>query len=424
MIDRGITGAINTQGNNNKNFVTKEEFSVFKDKFISARVTNIVYDDNSPNFETLGSWNAIGTIEFEIVNYQTGKGLSIGFARPYFGNLKQYPLVNEIVFLFRLPGNELNITSNSEDYYYINPISIWNHPHHNAMPNLIEGISEDQEQDYSEIEGGSARRVNDESTEVDLNGTSKGTFVEKSNIHPLLPFAGDVILEGRFGNSIRLGNTAKTDSEYANIWSTTGNDGDPITIIRNGQPESGSSKGWLPTTENVNTDLSSVTLTSTQKLPIELSIEDYSAFNNAPETAANYADNQAVLNSGRLVFNSKSSDIILSSAENLSITAVKTVGVTSNADITLNSSDVRLGNKDANQRLVLGDDFMTQFEALVQGVKNLSDKLKTLQNWPGGAAVPNVPVMTVAINTAIVAQKILDNMKGDNKLLSKVSKTS
>ena len=67
---------------------------------------------------------------------------------------------------------------------------------------------------------------------------------------------------------------------------------------------------------------------------------------------------------------------------------------------------------------------MTQFEALVQGVKNLSDKLKTLQNWPGGAAVPNVPVMTVAINTAIVAQKILDNMKGDNKLLSKVSKTS
>ena len=42
MIDRGITGAINTQGNNNKDFVTKEEFSVFKDKFISARVTNIV----------------------------------------------------------------------------------------------------------------------------------------------------------------------------------------------------------------------------------------------------------------------------------------------------------------------------------------------------------------------------------------------
>ena len=423
-MDKGLVGAIKSQSPKTGNEVSRQEFDSFKSQFVKVRVLDIIYDENSNDFKEFGSWNGLGTIKFEVVDFQTRKDTSRGTARPIFPNFKNGPLKNEIVYIFKLPAEQNSYTDNSE-FYYLPPVPIWNHPHHNAMPNLIDGLDdENQKQDYEQIEGGSVRRVTDESTDIPLNNNENGTFVEKTDIHPLLPFAGDVILEGRFGNSIRLGNTSKTDSSYANIWSTTGNNGDPITIIRNGQPESGSAKGWLPITENVNTDLSSVTLTSTQQLPIELSIEDYSAFKNAPETAANYSENQAVLNSGRLVFNSKSSDIILSSAENLSITAVKTVGVTSNADITLNSSDVRLGNKDANQRLVLGDDFMTQFEALVQGVKNLSDKLKTLQNWPGGAAVPNVPVMTVAINTAIVAQKILDNMKGDNKLLSKVSKTS
>jgi hypothetical protein len=70
----------------------------------------------------------------------------------------------------------------------------------------------------------------------------------------------------------------------------------------------------------------------------------------------------------------------------------------------------------------LGDDFMVQFEALVQGVSNLCDKLKTAQNWPGGAAVPNLPLIAVAINTKVTAESILNNVKA-GKLLSKVSKT-
>jgi hypothetical protein len=40
----------------------------------------------------------------------------------------------------------------------------------------------------------------DQSTEIFL-GT---TFKERSNIHPLLPFEGDVIQEGRWGNSILM----------------------------------------------------------------------------------------------------------------------------------------------------------------------------------------------------------------------------
>ena len=39
-------------------------------------------------------------------------------------------------------------------------------------------------------------------------------------------------------------------------------------ILRNGQPDDVSDKGFEPTTENIDTDKSSLYLTSTQKIPV------------------------------------------------------------------------------------------------------------------------------------------------------------
>ena len=62
-------------------------------------------------------------------------------------------------------------------------------------------------------------------------------FTERLDIQPLLPFEGDTIIEGRFGNSIRFGATAIEKEELPeeqSAYSTKGETGDPITIIRNG----------------------------------------------------------------------------------------------------------------------------------------------------------------------------------------------
>ena len=42
---------------------------------------------------------------------------------------------------------------------------------------------------------------------------------QKSDVHPILPFAGDIIVEGRDGNSIRLGSTSNTNGDIKNNWS-------------------------------------------------------------------------------------------------------------------------------------------------------------------------------------------------------------
>ena len=416
-LNRTITGGV-SKGDSNPLLQS------LKNKFISARVKNIVLNENSENFEDLGGWSSIGSIQFEIVDYQTPEGELSGIASPLFPNIKHYPLLEEIVFLIKLPGKYIGEFSDDDRYYYMPPLAIWNHPHHNANPNQVKsnGAPESQTKTNQQIEAGATNKSSNSEEDLDFNGESGGTFVEKNNIHPLIPYAGDVLFEGRFGNSIRLGNTSNIDSQYKNEWSEVGNDGDPITIIRNGQPSDVNDEGWLPLTESINLDQSTMYMTSTQKLPLTPSNEDYSAFEEPPTNASEYTQNQIVLNSGRLYFNSRLDDIVLSSAGNVAIQGIKSVGISADETLTLNSSDIRIGNKAADQSLVLGDDFMVQFEALVQGVSNLCDKLKTAQNWPGGAAVPNVPLMGVAINTKVTAEAILNNIK-KGVLLSKVSRT-
>jgi hypothetical protein len=76
-----------------------------------------------------------------------------------------------------------------------------------------------------------------------------------------------MILEGRFGNSIRFGSTNNSQEiSNPNAWSDSGNTGDPITIIRNGQSSNLDEKGWIPTTERINEDATSIYLTTNQRI--------------------------------------------------------------------------------------------------------------------------------------------------------------
>jgi len=338
------------------------------DKWIPVRVIDIILDETHPDFEIFGGWNGIGTIKFNPINIPDGKANTLGAARPLLANLKTFPLKNEIVFLVKMPNvNSLNNLTSNEIYYYLTLISLWNHPHHNAFPNPLNDstIPESQKKDYKSIEIGDVRRVTDNSTEINLNATnnSGGKFIERINIHPILPFMGDNILEGRFGNSIRLGSTIKSNSLYQNNWSTTGQEGDPITIIRNGQPNNSSDEGWLPIVENINNDLSSIYLTSTQRVPINVSSKNYSGISadQIPTYPISYKENQIILNSGRILFNSTTDSILLSSQKVISISANEDIGISTRKNITLTGDLIKLGSINAGESLLLGDSFIRQF---------------------------------------------------------------
>jgi hypothetical protein len=244
-------------------------------QFIPVKVVDVVLDMNFPDIEKIGGWDALGTIlyikvsdiitdpEIEYKRNQQTLIAANSLARPLFANQKYYPLKGEIVLLFSATGRD--IITDTKETYYLNNINIWNHPHHNALPNpdTYNGThpkdnNDKTKNDYLKSTGGLVRQVQDGDTEIPLGAY----FDEKLDTKPLLPFEGDYILEGRFGNSIRFGATAPGP----NNWSTVGKTGDPITILRNGQSDELDKKGWEPTTEDVNRDPSSIYLTSTQKL--------------------------------------------------------------------------------------------------------------------------------------------------------------
>lgn len=101
-------------------------------------------------------------------------------------------------------------------------------------------------------------------------------FFEKADMRNLRQFTGDLTVEGRWGNSIRLGSSNPVPADQ-NPWSRTyikdnvtyPRPGNPITIIRNGQGKPADVAPWIPTVENINTDPTSVYLTQGQVIVID-----------------------------------------------------------------------------------------------------------------------------------------------------------
>jgi len=363
---------------------TQKQLDTLSSNMMSVRVTDIILDDQHPKFIDYGQWSGVGTIFFE--NVEGSPNLSsqaLTVASPLLPYLKNYPLVNELVLLFFLPDNNINLNSNVKKYFYLNPISIWNNPHLNAYPNLnaIPQTQASQQKSYQAIEQGQTRKSSKKVIEYGYNSPLVGgTFIERSNIHPLLAFAGDIITEGRWGNSVRFGSTAKTNSIlYGNNWSNTGEDGNPITIIRNGQPADASEEGYLPVIEDINKDLSSIYLTSNQTIPLKTTITNNPTIaNNQPASIGSYEGSQVMINSDRLVFNTKVDSIILNSQSTISLTSINTTGIYSQeGDVVLQSqkNNIRLGDADANQSIILGDVFLEDFEKLLIKLQAMTQTL-------------------------------------------------
>ena len=354
-------------------------------QMIAARVTDIILDSLHPAFDANEKWNSIGTIFFEKVETNSaGSILKREKAKPFLPSLKNYPVVNEIVLLFSLPSKDVVDQDNDKIYYYLNPISIWNHPNLNAYPDTINAPSKQasSRKTPQEIEDGQTIKPSDEYIPFDYNSPLVGgTFEPSSTVKPLLPYAGDVIVEGRWGNSIRFGSTTSGSfGNFDNNWSKAGSNGNPITIIRNGQGSNATNDiSWIPTVENINEDNSSIYLTSNQEIPLLTPVLNNPAVKSLPpQSVITYQGSQILLNSDRLVFNTKADSIILNSQQSVSIASKGPIGLYSqNNDIVLQTSrkNVRLGDSQANQPVIKGDSFLRDFEILLKRLEKLSEKL-------------------------------------------------
>ena len=400
-----INPTLNTTGNFPKIFAVRVKFCILDNK-------------TRPDiFKKSGEWSSIGAIYFDSINtpLPDSNFSKNNFAFPLFPNNKTFPLENEIVYIISLPNNNLQKNVNDISYYYFQPINIWNSNHHNAIPDPINNSSlpPSQQRDYQQTEAGTIRRVTDGGTEIDLGKT----FKEKLNIKSIQPFEGDVINEGRWGQSFRFGSTVN-NSAISNPWSRTGNNGDPILILRNGQYSDGKDP-WIPQVEDINKDISPIYATSTQNIPIQVSSKNYNSYNNAPTSPDKFAGEQIILNSGRLLFNTKTDSILFSSKKTINLNSVEGVNVDSPRFV-VNSKNIFLGDKKATEPIILGDTFLNDFQKLLEELINLTG---VVEKNVFGEAGSGAPIYSFSAQATITKKKAQNMLNKINNYKSKVSKT-
>ena len=366
----------------------------------AARVMKAILDDTNPEtaeaFKKFGEWSSIGCIFFNSLDNPNPNVIfdSNNFARPLFPSVSAIPLENEIIYIMSLPNSNVQANVNEVTYYYFQSINIWGSTHHNAIPDPINGKPtnpESQQQDYQETEAGNVRRVTDGSTEIELGDT----FEEKLEVRNMLPYEGDYIYQGRWGNTIRLGSTV-TDASIPNTWSSTGESGDPIMILKNGQHDEDTDP-WVPQVEDINTDLSSIYLTSTQTLPIEVASKSYKSYFNAPVSIKEFDSEQVVINSGRILFNAKDDNILLSSFDTINLNSLNSLNIDTPKTI-IQSKEIYLGDKYATEPVILGDTFLKDFQDLLNKVNSLTSALMLpMALYPPASANPSLPISAASL---------------------------
>ena len=392
-----------------------------KTDIVTVRVRDIVLSPDHPRFEEVGGWSGLGTIFFSSVNTPGLKSVnsSLGKAKPYFSNSKFYPLKNELVTILRATDfvdSQKNTEREAKQFYYFPPVNGWGGVNHNALPDPIQkGISTSSpRKSYEQVENGAVNREHAHSSKINLGNT----FKENSKVKSLYPYEGDYILEGRWGNSIRFGSTVKS-LEIPNNWSSEGDEGDPLIILKNGSlPFPSTDPSYIPTVEDIGNDLSSIYLTSTQKIPFfpsSFKTESFGEGDPSPTSPSEYQGNQILLTSGRLILNSQTDGVLVSAPNIIHLSAGDSIHLDSNNKIVLSSGEIYLVDRNAGERAVLGDQLVLRLKLFLEVLEGVGMALTSANS--NGIAIPSLN--NIGPNLTEVVKDFKSAIEGDNpKILS------
>lgn len=238
------------------------------------------------------------------------------YASPYDTTNIRIPLKGERVMIFHLAQDFSSPTFSSNKYYYLNPVNIQGDVNTNALPGQINLSVK------SNPSAGYASSIGTPNSISTLGSKSLGKTFKQKSVKHIQPYEGDCYFQGRFGQSIRFGSTISGDTSIYSKktnWSGTSN-GDPITVISNGHVAN-SGKTPVFIIEDINKDKSSIYLTSNQKLNAFQSAQKNFGIGVKPGSL--FSGAQIVLNSDRIVINSKSDYIILSGKKSVNISTPK-----------------------------------------------------------------------------------------------------
>jgi hypothetical protein len=362
-----------------------------------GKVFGVITTENTPTkelFDANGGYNGIGTIFY--LDYNTSKNSDISTvnlnsckpAKPFHSSNQNYPLVGELVELIDAPSPASQAGNNLTQKYYTGVVNIWNNNQQNSPSNDSLGK----------------------------------TFVENSDIRKLISFEGDRIYQGRKGNGLRFGSTTKSLLNL-NEWSKVGNNGDPITILVNGYITT-DSKNITPNVEEINKELSSIYLTSTQQIPLTPDRNNLLNPITKPLQVNKYFDkSQLLFNADRLVLNSKKDEVMIFAKTNIEFNTNNVINLNAGERTHLNSPKNFIGTSSdgtlPTEPLLLGNKTAELLSDLMKAIGDFGSEASSVVTPPAGSPLVDINAAGVKLTTTI------NNLLGKlENILSKQNYTS
>lgn len=330
----------------------------------TGQVVDIILDRRNPDFAEDGS--NVGFAKIRLVPSDISDSEeSLGWVAPLESNIRQYPLIGEMVqviyvgakLTYKLIGTDNKITKNG--FLLLDAVS------------TLETPNENLDIEASLIASGV--RVPQEKPEPPNTGL---TLPFTKGIQPK---EGDILIQGRFGNSIRLGSSKfqpRTESDNVpspnlllsvGSWSTPTAAGDT--------PELSTDKidtEYSLVYEDINNNKTCLWMVANQQVDFSAATKDSTAhLRGADITRTNpwYTGAQIFANSDRIIINSKVNEIALFSNTEINLSALKTISVSSANNISMVS--------DVDVTIKAGDDIFIKGKNIsIIGKTNFSNDVK------------------------------------------------
>ena len=273
----------------------------------------------------------IGAIRFrKIYSQQHLSDDQLMVAYPLNLNIVDFPVKGETVFIQKIYNK----------FYYTDRINIYNNPNNSSSVgssqkfNIGKSTKSQQTLDTAESEVVENKETLDD---VFLGDYFKPNF----NIRSLIPNEGDTLIQGRFGNTLRLGSVdnaptiklrAGQISDYEKF-----DEGETLINELNEKAVNTSLE------ENINLDASSMWMTTDETVSLTpATLEDPNIYPTevAPEE---FGGKQIILNSGRLIFNSKESGILGFSNGPIDFSTLNSFAVAAKQRLDLYSPNITIG---------------------------------------------------------------------------------
>lgn len=324
-----------------------------------AEVIEIDLAPESPEF--------VGRIRFRNFD-EKGKDVgSLPYALPLIPYLRTYPVLHEVIAVTEFDGK----------YYWLSPLNSLGLLNSNTQVNLTAQTPDSNKESIADYKDSQAYGIPKSSEET---GILYGkTFINnRFNVGILSPNEGDTIIEGRFSQSIRLGNNPHSNLPNIKI--------SVRDLLENFAIDS----------ENLDED-SCIFITTDEILtfnPIGISISDV---NNPPHQ---YDGKQIMITSDRLIFGAKLNEILIFSNKSISLAANNNISVDTDKQFMVKSAQetkiealkVMIGNWNADEPFVLGNKWKDAMLTLIDVVLN---HIHPTGTGPSGPLMPpELPKLT------------------------------